>query len=129
MQYNNSSCYWYKICAIIILIVGLILGIVFGCVFSETSEVIYDEVSEVESFNTMLMFSTWLSAFVLFVFIFGIYSVCSRLDVIVHNTYKSKSSRASKSAIVYEEQDYDEIKPTPKDEDNKADEDQKFIWE
>ena len=74
----------YKIIAITILVIGFISGIIAGFVFPNMiyhSNGIPKPFYE-ESFNIKLMFIIWVSSSLISTFIFGIYSVCYRLDII-----------------------------------------------
>lgn len=78
----------YKVIAIIILFLGFIGGIVLGDT-NRTIELVYElsissKYNEYEEvFNIGLMVSAWISTALLSLFIFAIYSICHRLDLIV----------------------------------------------
>lgn len=67
----------YLFYATIILFIGFIMGIVLGNNIPIMST--YEE----PSFNTGLMFVCWFSFGILSIFIFGIRSICYRLDLLI----------------------------------------------
>lgn len=78
----------YKYIAIIILILGFIDGIIMGNIYKHSSLIYKSDLNpafnEYEyTFNTALMFYSWLASALLSLFIFAIHSICHRLDLII----------------------------------------------
>ena len=101
-------CKIYKVIAIVLLILGFFGGIVLGDIYSiplsQDGELSWKNLypsESTEKFNSTLMLGTWLSSFVLSVFIFSIYSICSRLEIIIENTTikNEKSDSRSKTSV------------------------------
>lgn len=88
---NNTQ--WYFNIAIIILLVGFVGGIISGNVF-EQKILIYESLADPEyneyrtNFNWVIMLVTWISVTIFSIFIFGIGSVCHRLDLLINKTKK-----------------------------------------
>lgn len=87
----------YVLTAALVLVVGFIAGIAFGASFPRMVNGEYDY----NSFNSLLMFEIWGTSILISVFVFGIYSVAKRLDVLVkvNPEYKTEISRVKKNKI------------------------------
>lgn len=83
---NYTKAYYYI--AIIIIFAGFIVGLILGEVYKvkvltyESSiSAKYNEYEEY--YNAGIMFYTWLATAAFDIFIFGIYSICHRLDLLI----------------------------------------------
>ena len=75
---SHTRTYFYI--AIIILILGFIGGIVLGGTYTVSKSSYF---SSEEEFNGVLMLYCWVSTLLFDLFIFAIYSVCHRLDLLI----------------------------------------------
>ena len=76
----------YLYIAILILLIGFIVGIICGSVFATCNDVSLYSISSTckdSSFNVLLMFVIWFSCGILSVFVFAVYSICTRLNVLI----------------------------------------------
>lgn len=83
----------YKIIAFLTLIIGFILGIILGNTFLINTEEEYDV------FNTLLMFKTWCISFYLSIFVYGLYSICTRLDTLIIENPNHKNKVVKKKKV------------------------------
>ena len=93
-------CKIYKVIAIVLLILGFIGGIVLGDIYSiplsQDGELSWKNLyssEPTEKFNSTLMLGVWFSSFILSIFIFGVYSICNRLEMIIKNTTIKHSNK------------------------------------
>lgn len=68
--------------AITILILGFIGGIILGDTFKITTTT-YTYLDNEEEFNSALMLYSWIGTLLFDLFIFAIYSICYRLDLLI----------------------------------------------
>lgn len=93
---SYTEVYFYI--AIIILVLGFIGGIVLGNVYKKT-ELIYESsisaiYNEYEStFNEGLMIYSWTATVLFDLFVFAIYSICYRLDLIIDKKITEKQNK------------------------------------
>lgn len=118
---RNLYTNFYKYLTIAILLIGFILGIVFGYVFS-IENIIQSEFSwqedEIEKeFNAIAMLITWISTLAACIIPLSIYSICTRLEMIIDNTYPKKNN---KNKHIEEEKEQ---------ETNTKRSNEKFVWE
>ena len=75
----------YLVIAIIILILGFIGGIVLGNQYKvlEKQHVFGSYYEMKEAFNVGLMIYCWIGTMLFDIFVFGIYSICHRLDLLI----------------------------------------------
>ena len=74
-RYKKAYLYF----AIIVLILGVIGGIVLGSIYKLRTGYLFTK----EEFNVGLMLYCWLATLLFDLFIFAIYSVCHRLDLLI----------------------------------------------
>ena len=92
---NKSHLELFVLAAVLILIVGFIAGISFG----NTIPRMIGEEYDYSSFNTLLMFEIWGSSVLISIFVFGIYSIAKRLDVLIkiNPEYKNEIKKEKKN--------------------------------
>ena len=71
---NHTKAYYYI--ALLILFAGIILGMVLGIVSAESSE-------NAGAFSFAIMFYVWIITALFDIFVFGIYSIWHRLDLLI----------------------------------------------
>ena len=107
---NKSYIKVYVVIAILILLVGFIMGIALGNAFPNEIEDGYGGLTS--TFNYSLMLEVWGSSLIISVFVFAIYSICSRLDVLIKEnpnykklaTKKNTANKKEKNANVKKEE-------------------------
>lgn len=88
MKKEKSYTNLYLYIAILVLFAGFIVGLTSGEVF-KTKVLTYESPisskynTYEESFNTGLMFYIWIATAIFDTFVFGIYSICHRLDLLI----------------------------------------------
>ena len=88
---------FYKYLTIAILLIGFISGIGFGYAFSIENTIAAEfswQEDEIEKeFNAIAMLITWISTFVVCIIPLSIYSICTRLEMIINNTYPKRKQK------------------------------------
>ena len=84
---RKTSTNIYLYIAFLILIIGFIVGIVCGKTFAtcnDTSSYFSSSTTCKDSnFNTILMFAVWICSGIQSVFVFAVYSICNRLNILI----------------------------------------------
>ena len=71
---RNTRAYYYL--AIAILFAGIILGMILGIITAENSD-------NGGSFSFVIMLYVWIATALFDIFVFAIYSICHRLDLLI----------------------------------------------
>ena len=88
---------FYKYLTIAILLIGFISGIGFGYAFSIENTIAAEfswQEDEIEKeFNAIAMLIIWISTFAVCIIPLSIYSICTRLEMIINNTYPKRKQK------------------------------------